>query len=473
MTIRTRLALLVVSVVSVPVGVVGLLSYIDSRSLSDREEARFAAFHAVHTWLAGEVAPRWAQVRTLEPPDGHRALVVDSGRAVLVSSVVGVAAGDRVDRGTLAARFPPPEHRILELPIFVEGALVGAAFEVQSRTSPWWLRWRWLLDSGRYGLATLIVIGVAMVWWLAHVLRRSLGDLERASERIAAGDLNFRLNVEGRDEVAAVARSFDHMRRSLIEERRMLRAERERKRSFLMAVSHDLRTPLTSIKGYLEALQDGMAPDRGAELRYLRIARDRVDLLATRIADLNELLRMETGEWRMQRERRNLTEMLGALAVDYREDALLIGRRFQAAIDLPDNLVVDADWSLFTRVTDNLMENALQYTRSGDRIRLAALQYNGQVEVTVQDSGPGIPADQLAHIFDPFFRGAAERPEPGSGLGLAVARSIVEAHGWQINAAAGNGGGASFTIVIPNRTDSERSAMRVRPGRAEVPNAAG
>ena len=385
-------------------------------------------------------------------------IVVDSGRAVLVSSVVGVAAGDRVDRGTLAARFPPPEHRILELPIFVEGALVGAAFEVQSRTSPWWLRWRWLLDSGRYGLATLIVIGVAMVWWLAHVLRRSLGDLERASERIAAGDLNFRLNVEGRDEVAAVARSFDHMRRSLIEERRMLRAERERKRSFLMAVSHDLRTPLTSIKGYLEALQDGMAPDRGAELRYLRIARDRVDLLATRIADLNELLRMETGEWRMQRERRNLTEMLGALAVDYREDALLIGRRFQAAIDLPDNLVVDADWSLFTRVTDNLMENALQYTRSGDRIRLAALQYNGQVEVTVQDSGPGIPADQLAHIFDPFFRGAAERPEPGSGLGLAVARSIVEAHGWQINAAAGNGGGASFTIVIPNRTDSERSA---------------
>ena len=458
MTIRTRLALLVVSVVSVPVGVVGLLSYIDSRSLSDREEARFAAFHAVHTWLAGEVAPRWAQVRTLEPPDGHRALVVDSGRAVLVSSVVGVAAGDRVDRGTLAARFPPPEHRILELPIFVEGALVGAAFEVQSRTSPWWLRWRWLLDSGRYGLATLIVIGVAMVWWLAHVLRRSLGDLERASERIAAGDLNFRLNVEGRDEVAAVARSFDHMRRSLIEERRMLRAERERKRSFLMAVSHDLRTPLTSIKGYLEALQDGMAPDRGAELRYLRIARDRVDLLATRIADLNELLRMETGEWRMQRERRNLTEMLGALAVDYREDALLIGGRFQAAIDLPDNLVVDADWSLFTRVTDNLMENALQYTRSGDRIRLAALQYNGHVEVTVQDSGPGIPADQLAHIFDPFFRGAAERPEPGSGLGLAVARSIVEAHGWQINAAAGNGGGASFTIVIPNRTDSERSA---------------
>ena len=458
MTIRTRLALLVVSVVSVPVGVVGLLSYIDSRSLSDREEARFAAFHAVHTWLAGEVAPRWAQVRTLEAPDGHRALVVDSGRAVLVSSVVGVAAGDRVDRGTLAARFPPPEHRILELPIFVEGTLVGAAFEVQSRTSPWWLRWRWLLDSGRYGLATLIVIGVAMVWWLAHVLRRSLGDLERASERIAAGDLNFRLNVEGRDEVAAVARSFDHMRRSLIEERRMLRAERERKRSFLMAVSHDLRTPLTSIKGYLEALQDGMAPDRGAELRYLRIARDRVDLLATRIADLNELLRMETGEWRMQRERRNLTEMLGALAVDYREDALLIGRRFQAAIDLPDNLVVDADWSLFTRVTDNLMENALQYTRSGDRIRLAALQYNGQVEVAVQDSGPGIPADQLAHIFDPFFRGAAERPEPGSGLGLAVARSIVEAHGWQINAAAGNGGGASFTIVIPNRTDSERSA---------------
>ena len=449
MTIRTRLALLVVSVVSVPVGVVGLLSYIDSRSLSAREEARFAAFHAVRTWLAEEVAPSWEQVSTLEPPAGHEAVVVDSDSAVLASSVAGIAAGERVDRGMLAARFPPPEHRILEFPIFVEGALVGAAFEVQRRPSPWWLRWRWLLDSGRYGLATLIVIGVALVWWLAHVLRRSLGDLERASQRIAAGDLNFELHAEGRDEVAAVARSFDRMRRSLIEERRMLRAERERKRSFLMAVSHDLRTPLTSINGYLEALQDGMARDRGAELRYLRIARDRVDLLETRIADLNELLRMETGEWRMQREPRSLTAVLGGLAADYREDALLLGRRFDAAIDLPDHLVVDADWSLFTRVTDNLMENALQYTRNGDRIRFAALQHNGQVEVAVQDSGPGIPAEQFAHVFDPFFRGAAARPEPGSGLGLAVARSIVEAHGWQISAAAGNGGGACFTIHIP------------------------
>ena len=449
MTIRTRLVLLVVAVVSVPVGVVGLLSYIDSRSLSAREEARFAAFHAVHTWLAEEVSPSWAQVGTLAPPAGHEAAVVDSASAVLVSSVAGVTAGERVDRGMLAARFPPPKHRILEFPIFVEGALVGAAFEVQRRPSPWWLRWRWLLDSGRYGLATLIVIGVALVWWLAHVLRRSLGDLERASQRIAAGDLNFELHVEGRDEVAAVARSFDRMRRSLIEQRRMLRAERERKRSFLMAVSHDLRTPLTSIKGYLEALQDGLARDRGAELRYLRIARDRVDLLETRIADLNELLRMETGEWRMQREPRSLTAILGGLAADYREDALLLGRRFEVGFDLPDQLVVDADWSLFTRVTDNLMENALQYTRNGDRIRFAALQHNGQIEVAVEDSGPGIPAEQLAHIFDPFFRGAADRPGPGSGLGLAVARSIVEAHGWQIGAAAGNGGGACFTIHIP------------------------
>ena len=450
MTIRTRLALLVVSVVIVPVGVVGLLSYIDSRSLSEREEARFAAFHAVRTWLAAEVAPSWERVRTLDPPPGHRAVVVDAGGVALVSSVPGVAAGTGVGRGLLAARFPAPEHRILEFPIFVDGVLVGAAFEVQRRPSPWWLRWRWLLDSGRYGLATLIVIGVAMVWWLAHTLRGSLAELQRASRRIAAGDLDFRLRTEGRDEVAAVARSFDRMRRSLIEERHKLHAERQRRRSFLMAVSHDLRTPLTSIKGYLEALQDGIARDRGAELRYLRIARDRADLLEARITDLNELLRMETGEWRMQRDRRQLTAVLGGLAADYREDALLLGRTFQTAIDLPDSLVVDADWGLFTRVTDNLMENALHYTRSGDRIRFAALQRNGHVRISVQDSGPGIPAEQLEHVFDPFFRGAAARREPGSGLGLSVARSIVQAHGWHISAAnAGNGDGACFTIVIP------------------------
>ena len=459
MTIRTKLALLVVSVHIVPIGVVGMLSYIDSRSLSAREEARFAAFHAVRTWLAAEVAPNWERVRTLDPPPGHRAVVVDAGAVSLVSSVPGVAAGTRVDSGLLAARYPSPEHRILEFPVFVEGVLAGAAFEVQGRASPWWLRWRWLLDSGRYGLATIIVIGVLMVWWLAHTLRGSLTELQRASRRIAAGDLDFQLRTEGRDEVAAVARSFDRMRRALIEERRKLHAERERRRSFLMAVSHDLRTPLTSIKGYLEALQDGIARDRGAELRYLRIARDRADLLESRINDLNELLRMETGEWRMQRDPRQLTAVLGGLAADYREDALLLGRRFQTAIDLPDSLVVDADWGLFTRVTDNLMANALHYTGNGDRIRFAALQRNGHVQISVQDSGPGIPAEQLEHVFDPFYRGDAARREPGSGLGLSVARSIVQAHGWHISAAnAGNGDGACFTIVIPNRTDSERSA---------------
>ena len=451
MTIRTRLALLVVSVVAVPIGVVGLLTYIDSRSLSDREEKRLAAFHTVHTWLAEEVAPNWQRVRSLDPPSGHPAVVVDAGSVALISSIEGIAPGVRVERATLDARFPPPRHLILEFPIFADGVLVGAAFEVRSWPSPWWLRWRWLLDSGRYGLATLIVIGVLMVWWLAQVLRRSLADLQRASHRIAAGDLDFRLRTEGRDEVAAVARSFDRMRRSLIEERRKLHAERERKRSFLMAVSHDLRTPLTSIKGYLEALQDGIARDRGAEQRYLRIARDRADLLETRIADLNELLRMETGEWRMQRDPRSLKVVLDELAGDYREDAVLLGRTFQTALDLPDHVVVDADWSLFSRVTDNLMENALHYTRGGDRIRFAALQRNGHVEVAVADSGPGIPADQLQHVFDPFFRGENGHREPGSGLGLAVARSIVEAHGWRISAgAADDGGGACFTIAIPH-----------------------
>ena len=188
-----------------------------------------AAYHKVHTWLAKEVAPSWERVRSLDPPPGHAAVVVDAGSVALVSSVEGVAPGARVDRATLSARFPPPRHLILEFPVFVDGVLVGAALEVRGRPSPWWLRWRWLLESGRYGLATLIVIGVLMVWWLAHALRRSLADLQRASRRIASGDLDFRLRTEGRDEVAAVARSFDRMRRSLIEERRKLHAERERK----------------------------------------------------------------------------------------------------------------------------------------------------------------------------------------------------------------------------------------------------
>ena len=267
------------------------------------------------------------------------------------------------------------------------------------------MRWRWLLDSGRYGLATLIVIGVVMVWWLAHVLRRSLADLQRASRRIAAGDLDFRLRTDGRDEVAAVARSFDSMRRSLIKERRKLHAERERKRGFLMAVSHDLRTPLTSIKGYLEALQDALPATRGAEQRYLRIARDRADLLETRIADLNELLRMETGG--VAHATRSAQPESGARRVGRRlpvRTRSCSGARFRPPSTCPTNVVVTRTGACF-RASRQPDENALHYTHGGDRIRFAALQRNGQVEVAVQDTGPGIPADQLQHVFDPFFRG--------------------------------------------------------------------
>jgi signal transduction histidine kinase len=293
-------------------------------------------------------------------------------------------------------------------------------------------------------LILLSLVSVLLTRGMLSSTYRSLAALRSASSRIAAGDLESRVEARGTDEVGGLARDFDRMRTAL-------REDYDRRARFLMGVSHDLKTPLTSIRGYIEAMQDGLADDPEVRVEYLKVLDAKSRMLEDRLVELLDFGRMETGEWRLKLEQIPLHEFLQSLCREFEIDARMNGRQFASHLDIPPECAAAADLVLFARVLENLVGNAIRYTRQDDRIDFTASGggTSRQVVIEVRDSGPGIDSNELALVFEPFFRGTRTRSEPGFGLGLSIVKSIVEAHGWSITVASRPEGGTAFRLVLP------------------------
>jgi signal transduction histidine kinase len=299
---------------------------------------------------------------------------------------------------------------------------------------------------GSLALLALVAIVFSLGALVATQLARAVLKLERAAGRIADGDFETAVSVRGIREIEDLARAMDGMRRSLSE-------DRDQRARFLAAVSHDLRTPLTSIGGYLEAVDDGLASDPATLERYVRIMRGKTRLLETRIGGLLDFARMETEEWQMGFESVELRPFLEGLAREAREDAVLMGRRFEADLDASDDLRLPIDRSLLYRAFENVISNALHFTPEGGLVRLSAHSREGALHIDVDDEGPGIPASERERVFEPFYRGSSARQGrpmgEGSGLGLYIARSILRGHGWEIEAGESPWGGGRVSVLIP------------------------
>jgi len=314
-------------------------------------------------------------------------------------------------------------------------------------------------------LLLLLIVSVFLTRGMLGSTYRSIASLSGAASRIAAGELDFRIDARGGDEVGALARDFDRMRLAL-------REDWDRRARFLMGVSHDLKTPLTSIRGYVEAMQDGLADDPGVRGEYLKILEAKSRLLEDRLVELLDFGRMETGEWKLKLERIPLRDFLQPLCRQFEIDARMNGRDFAFRLDIAEDVAAAADLVLFARVLENLVGNAIRYTRPDDRITVcasvepsspthaaAAAPSAGprdadgasarNVVIEVGDTGPGIEPRELSLVFEPFFRGTRTRSEPGFGLGLSIVKSIVEAHGWRISADSRPEGGTTFRLTVP------------------------
>jgi signal transduction histidine kinase len=285
------------------------------------------------------------------------------------------------------------------------------------------------------GAVALVVAGV-LAWRLVNPLRR----LSEAADAIARGDLSQRVAVSSGDEVGDLAASFNHMAAELE------RAEKLR-RNMTADVAHELRTPLSVVRGKLEGVLDGVYP---ATAEHLQPVLEATDLLTVLVDDLRTLAQAEAGNLALERRPVDVGDLLHDAVVNFEPQAS--DQDVAIELDLPPNpLEVLVDWHRISQVLGNLLTNALRHTPSGGRVVLSAEAAGGQVRVTVTDTGTGIPAEELPYVFDRFWRGEKSRSRlsGGSGLGLAIARQLVELHGGTIGVASEPGDGASFWFTLP------------------------
>jgi signal transduction histidine kinase len=374
--------------------------------------------------------------------ENAEAIVFDSSRTVIASNFEGVPAGSKIGDRLMDRLLSSPRglYAVYRMRDDAGGdRFVFVGFR-NSGTPPSLIG----IVARSMGGSLLLFSGTAIgTVILLMRMKKHLTTLSEAASRIAHGDLNFKITLNGGDEIGSLSRDFERMRAAL-------REETDRRSRFLMAASHDLKTPLTSIKGYIEAMSDGLAEDPRVRREYLNILSEKSRLLEERLSELLDFGMMETGEWRLRLEKIDLGEFLRAVCEEFRIDAGLKAKSFDYRLELEERYVVPADPLLFARVLENLVGNAMRYTREGDRIALSASlsEEKDAAVVAVEDTGPGIDPRELPHIFDPLFRGTRTRNEPGFGLGLSIVKSIVEAHGWDISVSSESGKGTRFTLTL-------------------------
>lgn len=303
-------------------------------------------------------------------------------------------------------------------------------------------------------LATILLIfagGISMAlgYFLSGTITNRVQRLERAAGQIAAGDLDVKVPVEGQDELSALAETFNQMSDQLKKTAEQ-QAALERMRSDLIAwVSHDLQTPLTSVRAILEALADGVAEDPETIQRYLRTAQRDIQSLSTLIDDLFQMAQLDAGGLPLDREWGSLSDLISDTLESFRQLAEKQGIDLNGAAHECDP--VDMDIQRIGRVLNNLVGNAIRHSSQGDSVLVQAWRDENQVIVTVCDSGEGIQEADLPHVFDRFYRGekSRNRRTGGAGLGLAISKGIVEAHGGSITVDSKYGEGTCFKFTLP------------------------
>jgi signal transduction histidine kinase len=287
-------------------------------------------------------------------------------------------------------------------------------------------------------IGAAIAAGVALAIVLGRRLARPLAEIGSAARSVAAGDYRVRVPRRGPEEIASLADSFNQMAASLEEQERL-------RREFIANAAHELRTPLTNLQGYLEGLRDGVIPAERATFESLWDEAERLVRLA---ASLDTLAEGDAG---------------ARLAAPVEIDVVIVVRTavelatpgieragLALEVELPTRLAARADPDVLAQVLGNLLQNAARYTPRGGRLAIRAERRPADILVTVTNSGEGIPADDLAHVFERFYRvdKSRDRVHGGAGIGLSIVQQLVEAAGGRVGAESSDGT-TRFWFVLP------------------------
>ena len=291
-----------------------------------------------------------------------------------------------------------------------------------------------------------IILGV----FFTETLTDRIQKLNRAAQEIARGQFESRVPETGSDEMAQLASSFNTMAARLEADENEKEEVDQLRKELVAWAGHDLRTPLASVRATVEALADGVVDDPDTAQRYLATAKKDIQALSTLIDDLFQMAQLDAGGLKLDQTDGSLRDLISDTLESFselaRRQSLSLEGKVEPGIDL-----VRMDVQRIGRVLNNLVSNAIRYTPPGGSVFIHATPVPDGIQVDIIDSGPGIPSVDAPHIFEHFYRGekSRSRASGGAGLGLAIARGIVEAHGGKIGFTNQPNGGTIFSFTLP------------------------
>ncbi|MFC5821735.1 sensor histidine kinase [Nonomuraea harbinensis] len=407
---------------------------LDTARRADREQAatRVAqsaatAYARAGTWAGADLAA----ARSLSAGAGARLSILDAkGRMVL--SPGGSTPRHGMGSGAAAGQ------GITTAPIIVAGTTVGTAhlrFGTPAGSAARDVAWGWIAAAALLALALALGAGLLVT----HRLSRPIRTVTRAARAFATGHRETRAGLRAPGELGELARAFDDMADEVT------RSDRAR-RHLAADVAHELRTPLTALQAGLEELRDGLAEPDPARLAVLH---DQALRLGRIVGDLAELSAAESAALSLRPRETDLAEL--TRRVLHAAEPRLHAAGLEVRADLAEAVVVHADPDRLHQAIGNLLDNAARYCAPHDTVTVTVRATGGQAIAEVADTGPGIPAKDLPHVFDRLWRGRSSGAVAGSGIGLAVVRELVTAHHGTVTARSQPGHGSAFTIHLPLR----------------------
>ena len=448
-SISTKLILAFLSIGVLSVAIIFITARWNTRAefirfLSDQNQTdvitRLSEYHLANgTWL--QVNTIFIQQSNGYFPDHRPPLpfTLADANGVVVFSTGRHKPGDRLSNADLRTGLPIKENEeVIGVYVPLRMPFVGRPRELEfiERTN------LTLLYGALVGAALALLLG----FFISRTLTRPIRELTRATHAISEGDLSQKVQIRTNDELGELAQAFNKMSAELsrsINARKQMTAD----------IAHELRTPLSLILGHAEAVHDGVLPPTRENFEIIREEATRLEHL---VNDLRTLSLADAGELTITPQVIEPERLVNEVAALYQYETQK--KNISLDVDIASPLpVIEVDPGRMTQVLTNILDNATHHTPEGGHITLSAKQADDKVQLVVEDSGPGVPPENIEHIFERFYRSDSSRQRDGavpggSGLGLAIAKSIVQAHGGQLSAESEAGKGLRVIISLPRRS---------------------
>ncbi|MGP4075360.1 sensor histidine kinase [Halobacillus sp. K22] len=440
--LKPRLILAFLSLILLPIMVTGALLHLQSSELEEKERAYRDSIHELESKLKSKLA------NTPVPDPELNALanqysadieITDAeGRTVFTSQTEsGAAENDAIRDSSTLFQVQAEDDRIL----FVE---------LSSRMPFTDTILRSILISVGSGLIALILLIVGWTWYISRTILNPLKEIYTATEEVKEGNLDYPIQYRKKDEIGRFIGGFNTMRTHLKQSQEKEEQYKQDRKQLIASISHDLRTPLSSIKGYVEGLQDGVAQTDEMQKKYFRVISQKTDQLDRLIEDLFQFSKLDLQQLPIDKQFVDSRAFFKDLLEDVAED----GRSQQVRVQIPGQIpsvTLSIDPVRIVQVMNNLMENAVRYGADHVVVAIRTEQAKSNLTISIKDNGEGMEQEDLTKIFTRFYRAekSRSRESGGTGLGLAIVKSIIEQHGGSIWADSELNYGSTITFTLP------------------------